>query len=123
MPCSLDSSSRKSETEVVVLNHPQNVMVAVVAGLDAVDRVMQRGAEALDVGEIPEPGGVSVGRYRQGVFRTAEVLAHHLDRAITSAVRNTPWRYRPTLTPPGSGISPTSSAEVLAHHLDRAILE
>jgi len=56
MPCSLDSTSRKvPEAEVVALNHPQNVMVAVVPGLDTVDRVMQRGAETLDVGEILSP--------------------------------------------------------------------
>jgi len=72
MPCSLDSISLKWPSP----------SVAVVAGLDAVDRRTQRTREPGDVGEVVQTLGVEVVRDGQGVLRADQVGAHHLDRAV-----------------------------------------
>ena len=66
----------------ILLEHLEHVAVAVVAGFDAVDRMIQRTREALDVGEVMEARFVGVGRHGQCVFRAREIGADFDDRAV-----------------------------------------
>ena len=71
-----------AEPECVFLDQRQHEAVAVVAGLDAVDLVVELGSEAPDVGEVTEPGLVQVGRHCERVLGAIQVRAHDLDRAL-----------------------------------------
>jgi hypothetical protein len=71
-----------AEAELVLLDHVDDVQVAVIAGLDAVDRPIQLLAETVDVGEVPEPGRVQVVGHGERVFRALEVRMYELDRLV-----------------------------------------
>ena len=64
-----------AEAELVLLDHLQHQPVAVVAGLDAVDRAVERGGEAVDVVEVLEARVIGVGRHREGVLGALEIGA------------------------------------------------
>jgi hypothetical protein len=57
IPCSLDSISLKlPRSKRFCLKHAEDQAVAIVAGLDAVDRGVQLHSKALDVGEGAQSG-------------------------------------------------------------------
>ena len=57
-----------AQAELILLEHVQHMPVAVVAGFDSVDRVVEFGSEALNILEVLETGGIGVCRHRQRVF-------------------------------------------------------
>ncbi len=61
------------KAKLILLEHLQHETVAVVAGFDAVNRIVDRRAETPDVVEVLETGLVGVGGNRQGVFRAQQV--------------------------------------------------
>ena len=61
------------EAEGIGVDHAENEAVAVVAGLDAVDRVIQFGGEFADIGEVAQAGLVGVGRHGEGVLGAAQI--------------------------------------------------
>ena len=66
----------------VGLDQVQDLTVAVIARLDAVDRAVEGASEALDVVEIVQTCLMGVVRNRQRIFRAVEVHPHHLDRLV-----------------------------------------
>ena len=68
------------EIEEVLLQHLEYMAIAVIAGLDPVDGVLQGRREAVDVIEGPQTRLPGVGGNGEGVLRAAEVGAHHVDR-------------------------------------------
>ncbi len=77
----LDQLERAQASDVVA-DQVQHVVIAVIAGLDAIDRTVQLRREPLDVGKVVQAGGVGVGGDGQGVFGALQVGAHHIDRAV-----------------------------------------
>ena len=71
-----------AEIEQVLLQHLEHMPVAVVAGLDAVDGALQRGGEAVDVGEVPQARLPGIRRHRQRVLGAGEIRTQHLDRSL-----------------------------------------
>jgi hypothetical protein len=71
-----------AQAEQILLQHRQDQPVAVIAGLDTVDRILQLRREALDVGERLQAGIVGVGGHGQRVLGAGQIGAEHLDRAV-----------------------------------------
>ena len=71
-----------AEVELVLLDQGQHQPVAVVAGLDAVDLVLEFRRVALDVREVVKPGLIEIRRHGERVLRAVEVCAHDLDRTL-----------------------------------------
>src|SRR5690242_474799 len=73
---------KRPETVSIALDDRQDVMVAVVSRLDAVDGVIELGPETQDVGEVPQARRIGVSGHRQSVLGARQILANHDDRSI-----------------------------------------
>ena len=79
----LSTSLKPAEPELVGLDQVEDELVAVVAGLDAVDRCRPAAfRNRRDVGEILEARIAQVGGHRQRVLRAHQVAPTTLDRAV-----------------------------------------
>jgi hypothetical protein len=70
------------QTVEILLQHRQNQPVAVVAGFDAVDRMVQGRSEALNVIEVAQARLIGIRGHGQGVLGAAQVGAQHFDGAL-----------------------------------------
>ena len=83
MPCSLDSTRLKPlQAEGVLVDHVEDQLVAVIAGLDPVDLAGELVAELGDVLEVLEARLVGVGRHGKRIFRPFEIGRDHLDALV-----------------------------------------
>ena len=71
-----------TEAELVLLDQVEDEVVAVVAGLDAVNRCPQLFSESIDVREVLEPRVVQIVGHAERVLRTDQVVADDFDGAF-----------------------------------------
>src|SRR5437660_1040808 len=70
------------QAEAVLLQYAQDQAVSRTAGLDAVDRVLQRRGEALDIGEVPQARVIAVRGHGEWELRAGQIDPDHLHRAV-----------------------------------------
>ena len=71
-----------TQTKLILLQHFQHVAVAVIAGLDPVDGVIERRRETLNILEVFQTSRVGVDGNRQGVLGACQIRSNYLDRAV-----------------------------------------
>ena len=64
------------------LDDRQDLTIAVIARLDAIDGMVELGRKARNVGKILQARRPSIFGDRQGVFGARQIGADHLDRAV-----------------------------------------
>ena len=74
---------REVETHMKhAVEHFQHEPVAIVAGLDPIDRIVERRREPLNVLEFSQACGERIGGDRESVFCADQIRAHHGHRTV-----------------------------------------
>src|ERR1039457_5139996 len=87
-----------TQSEGIAADHLEHVPVAVIARLDAVEGVSERGGKLADVGKITQTGLLGVSRYGQRVLRPGQIRTQNLNRAVVDVGFAVPFLRRHPVT-------------------------